>query len=55
MAELLANSGDPDEMPQNVASDSGLHCLPVSLLGVSILKWVKEIGVRPAEKSADCL
>ena len=23
----LANSGDPDQMPQNAASDQGLHCL----------------------------
>ena len=23
----LANSGDPDHMPQNAASDQGLHCL----------------------------
>ena len=22
----LANSADPDQMPQNVASDQGLHC-----------------------------
>ena len=31
MAELSANSGDPD---------LGLHCLPITLLGVSRLKWV---------------
>ena len=24
-----ANSVDPDEMPQNVASHQGLHCLPL--------------------------
>ena len=23
----FANSADPDQMPQNVASDQGLHCL----------------------------
>ena len=23
----LANSADPDQMPPNVASDQGLHCL----------------------------
>ena len=23
-----ANSVDPDQMPQNAASDQGLHCLP---------------------------
>ena len=26
---LLANSGDPDQMPHYVASDLGLHCLPM--------------------------
>ena len=24
-----ANSVDPDQMPQNVASDQGLYCLPL--------------------------
>ena len=24
-----ANSADPDQMPQSVASDQGLHCLPL--------------------------
>ena len=24
----FANSVDPDQMPQNAASDQGLHCLP---------------------------
>ena len=26
----LANSGYPDQMPRSVASDLGLHCLPMS-------------------------
>ena len=26
---LLANSGDPYQMPHYVASDLGLHCLPM--------------------------
>ena len=26
---LLANSGDPDQMPHYAASDLGLHCLPL--------------------------
>ena len=30
-----------DQMPYSAASDLGLHCLPISLLGVSLLKWVK--------------
>ena len=31
MVELSANSGDPDQMPHSVASDLGLHCLPITL------------------------
>ena len=34
MAELTANSGDPDQ-----TSDLGLNCLPVTRLGS--LQWVK--------------
>ena len=41
MVELFANSGDPDQMPHSAASDLGLHCLPITLLGVSRLQWVK--------------
>ena len=40
MAKLFANSGDPDQMPHSAASDRGLHCLPITLLGVSGLKRV---------------
>ena len=29
---LHANSVDPDQTPRSVASDLGLHCLPMSLL-----------------------
>ena len=32
---LLANTVDPDQTPHNVASDLGLHCLPMTLLRVS--------------------
>ena len=32
---LLANSEDPEMMPHYVASDQGLHCLPMILLRVS--------------------
>ena len=32
---MLANSADPDQMPHYVASDLGLHCLPMTLLRVS--------------------
>ena len=26
-SEILTNSADPDQTPQNAASDQGLHCL----------------------------
>ena len=41
MVELFANSGDPDQRPHSVASDLGLHFLPITLLGVTRLLWVK--------------
>ena len=41
MSKLSANSGDPDQMPHSPASDLSLHYLPVILLGVSRLQWVK--------------
>ena len=42
------NSVDPDQTPQNAASDLGLHCLPVTLLGLIIkLKWVNALRVMP--------
>ena len=40
MIELFANSGDPDQTPCSAASDLGLQCLPITLLGVSRLQWV---------------
>ena len=43
MVKLFANSEDPDQTPRYAASDLGLHCLPISLLGVSRLQWVKMI------------
>ena len=39
MAKLFANRRDPDQM---AVSDLGLHCLPVTLLGVSRLQLVKK-------------
>ena len=35
-----ANSVDPDQTPQNAASDLGLHCLQMSLLGDARHKWI---------------
>ena len=33
MAELFANIGDPDQAPHFAASDLGLNCLPITLIG----------------------
>ena len=46
MVELFANSGDPDQTPRSAASDLGLHCLPITLLAVSRLQWIKTHMVR---------
>ena len=40
IANLFVNSEYPDEMPHFAASDLGLYCLPITLLGVSRLQWV---------------
>ena len=32
---LLVNNVDPNQMPHYVASDLGLHCLPMTILRVS--------------------
>ena len=45
MAKLFANSGDPDQTSRSAASDLDLHCLPIILLRVSRLQWVKFIAV----------
>ena len=45
MAKLFANSGDPDQMQRSVASDLGQHCLPITLLRVSRLQWVKIVRI----------
>ena len=43
MAKLSANSAELNQTPHSVVSDLGLHCLPITLLGVSRLKWVSMI------------
>ena len=45
MVKLFANSGDCDQTPRSEAFDMGLHCLSISLSGVSRPKWVKDICV----------
>ena len=42
MAKLFANSADPDQGQHSVASDLDVHCLPITLLGISRLKWVAD-------------
>ena len=42
IVELFANSRDPDQMPHFAMSDLGLHCLPITLLGVFRLQRVKD-------------
>ena len=37
MVGLFATSGNPNQTPRSAASDQGLHCLPVTHLGVSCL------------------
>ena len=46
MTKLAANSGDPDQTPRSAASDLGLRCLRITLLGVSRLQWVKQMFWR---------
>ena len=36
MVELFANSGDPDQTLRSMASDLGLHCLPVTVNGSAV-------------------
>ena len=40
MIQLFAYSGDLDQMSHSAASDLGLHCLQIALLGVSRPQWV---------------
>ena len=50
MAKLFANSGDPDQMLRSAASDLGLHCLPITRLRVSRLKWVNAYQIACSVK-----
>ena len=42
MVGLFTNRGDPDQTLHSVVSNLGLHCLPITLLGVSRHQWVSE-------------
>ena len=41
MSELNTNSVDSDQTPRSVAPDLGQHCLSMSLLWDTRLKWAK--------------
>ena len=47
-----ANSVYPDQMPHSAASNLGLHCLPITLLRGSQLKWV---NIWPEDIQDSCL
>ena len=51
MVELFANSGDPDQTPRSSASNLGLHCLPITLLGDFRLQWVNQFAYQEEIKS----
>ena len=55
MVQLFANNGDPDQTPQNVASDLALRCLPITLLGVSRLQRVKKVGIKTGQLSVSIM
>ena len=44
MPVVNANSVDPDQTPRSVASDLGLHCLPMSHLLDAGHKWHKWVN-----------
>ena len=50
---MQANSGDPDQQtPHSVASDLGLHCLPMSHKKDSRHIWVKNAIILLSHKSS---
>ena len=53
MVELFANSGDPDQTPRSAASDLGLHCLQISLLGGSRLQWANKTKLTQVDNRID--
>ena len=44
MTEYLQIMEPLDQIPHSAAYDLGLHCLPITLLGVSRLQWVKALS-----------
>ena len=48
---MQANSKDPDQTPHSVASDLGLHCLPISHNMDARHMWVKKAIILLSHKS----
>ena len=48
---MQANSGDPDQTQHSVASDLGLHCLPMSHKKYARHIWVKNAIILLSHKS----
>ena len=44
---MLANNVDPDQMPYYVASDLGLHCLPMTKVRIGKDIWEQLYVFRP--------
>ena len=51
MPEAFANNEDPDQMLHSAASDLGLHCLPITLLGFSRIQLVKYVNLQQSGSS----
>ena len=49
---MQANSGDPDQTSNSVASDLGLHCLPMSGKKDARHIWVKNPIILLSHKSS---
>ena len=49
---MQANSGDPDQTPHSVASDLGLHCLPMSHKKDARHIWVKNSIILLSHESS---
>ena len=45
MIDLFANIEDRDQTLHSGASDLGLLCLPITILGVSRLQWVNKCHI----------
>ena len=49
---MQENSGDPDQTPHSVASDLGLHCLPMSHKKDARHIWIKNAIILLSHKSS---